>query len=79
VQDAARKSETVSIIRAIVALANSFRMTITAEGVETVADFERMQALGCHKIQGFLFGRPVPFEETLELVVARWDFGRKAG
>lgn len=79
VQDAARKSETVSIIRAIVALANSFRMTITAEGVETVADFERMQALGCHKIQGFLFGRPVPFEETLELVGARWDFGRKAG
>jgi predicted signal transduction protein with EAL and GGDEF domain len=75
VRDAARKSETVSIIRAIVALADSFRMTITAEGVETPADFERMQALGCHKIQGYLFGRPVPFAETLRLVGASWDFG----
>ncbi|HWL47070.1 MAG TPA: EAL domain-containing protein [Sphingomonadaceae bacterium] len=80
VRDAATKSETVSIIRAIVALANSFRMTITAEGVETPADFERMQALGCHKIQGYLFGRPVPFAETLPLVGVRWDFGaRRAG
>jgi EAL domain-containing protein (putative c-di-GMP-specific phosphodiesterase class I) len=39
-----------------------------------------MQALGCHKIQGYLFGRPTPFEETLNLVGTRWDFGaRKAG
>jgi EAL domain-containing protein (putative c-di-GMP-specific phosphodiesterase class I) len=77
VRDAATKSETVSIIRAIVALANSFRMTITAEGVETPADFERMQALGCHKIQGYLFGRPVPFAETLPLVGTSWDFGAR--
>jgi diguanylate cyclase (GGDEF)-like protein len=77
VRDAGRRSETVSIIRAIVALANSFRMTITAEGVETVADFERMQALGCHKIQGYLFGKPVPHAETLKLVGNSWDFGRK--
>jgi len=80
VRDAAKRSETISIIRAIVALANSFRMTITAEGVETVADFERMQALGCHKIQGYLFGKPVPFAATRRLVGTRWEFGvRKAG
>jgi diguanylate cyclase (GGDEF)-like protein len=73
VRDAAHRSETVAIIRAIVALANSFRMTITAEGVETREDFERMQELGCHKIQGYLFGRPMPHAETLALVGTRWD------
>jgi diguanylate cyclase (GGDEF)-like protein len=73
VRDAAHRSETVAIIRAIVALANSFRMTITAEGVETREDFERMQELGCHKIQGYLFGRPMQHAETLALVGTRWD------
>jgi len=77
VRDAGKKSETVAIIRAIVALANSFRMAVTAEGVESVADFERMQALGVHKIQGYLFGRPVPYDETHALVGSRWEFGRK--
>jgi predicted signal transduction protein with EAL and GGDEF domain len=77
VRDAATKNETVSIIRAIVTLANSFRMSITAEGIETPADFERMRGLGCHKIQGYLFGRPVPFAETLPLVGTRWDFGTR--
>lgn len=77
VRDAAVKSETVSIIRAIVALAESFRMTIVAEGVETAADFERMQELGCHKIQGYLFGRPVPFDDTLRLLGTQWDYGRQ--
>lgn len=77
VRDAARHIETVSIIRAIVSLANSFRMTITAEGVESVADFERMRDLGCHRIQGYLFGRPVPFAETLALVGQRFDYGAR--
>ncbi|RYD46369.1 MAG: GGDEF domain-containing protein, partial [Sphingomonadales bacterium] len=67
VRDSGRKPETVPIIEAIVGLANSFRMTITAEGVETPEDFERMRAFGIQKIQGYLFGRPMPFEETLAL------------
>jgi EAL domain-containing protein (putative c-di-GMP-specific phosphodiesterase class I) len=32
-----------------------------------------MQELGCHKIQGYLFGRPMPHAETLALVGTRWD------
>lgn len=71
VRDAAHRSETVSIIRAIVTLANSFRMSITAEGVETMADFDRMRDLGCTRIQGYLFGRPMPFPETLDLLGRR--------
>ena len=68
VRDAANNRETVAIIQSIVSLAKSFRMTVTAEGVETADDFTRMRDLGCHQIQGYLFGRPMSFERANELV-----------
>ncbi len=68
VRDAAENRETVAIIQSIVQLAKSFRMTVTAEGVETADDFTRMRDLGCHQIQGYLFGRPMSFERASELV-----------
>ncbi len=68
VREAARNKETVAIIQSIVQLAKSFRMTITAEGVETADDFTRMRDLGCHQIQGYLFGRPMSYERASELV-----------
>jgi diguanylate cyclase (GGDEF)-like protein len=77
VRGAATRSETVSIIQAIVTLANCFGMTITAEGVETQDDYRRMVDLGCHQMQGYLFGRPVPFERATELVGTRWSEARR--
>jgi diguanylate cyclase (GGDEF)-like protein/PAS domain S-box-containing protein len=68
VREAAKNKETVAIIQSIVQLAKSFRMTITAEGVETADDFTRMKDLGCHQIQGYLFGRPMSYERASELV-----------
>ena len=58
VREAGTRPEKVAIIQSIVQLAKSFRMTVTAEGVETAEDFERMRDLGCDTIQGYLFGRP---------------------
>jgi diguanylate cyclase (GGDEF)-like protein len=69
VREAANNKETVAIIQSIVQLAKSFRMTVTAEGVETADDFTRMRELGCHQIQGYLFGRPMTFEKASELVL----------
>ena len=59
------------VIQSIIQLAKSFRMTVTAEGVETADDFTRMRDLGCHQIQGYLFGRPMSFEKASELVTGR--------
>lgn len=73
VREAGTREETVSIIKAIVMLANSFRLTITAEGVETAEDFNRMRDLGCDQIQGYLFGRPMPIERTREIVGSKWE------
>ena len=53
-----------AIIRAIVALAESFGMSTTAEGAETAEDLETVRALGCHQVQGFVFGRAVPADDA---------------
>ena len=68
VREAADNKEAVAIIQSIVQLAKSFRMTVTAEGVETADDFTRMRDLGVHQIQGYLFGRPMTFDRATELV-----------
>jgi EAL domain-containing protein (putative c-di-GMP-specific phosphodiesterase class I) len=44
-------------------------MSVTAEGVETAEDFERMRALGCDTIQGYLFGKPLSYERANQLVM----------
>ena len=69
VREAGSRPENVAIIQSIVQLAKSFRMSITAEGVETAEDFERMRDLGCDTIQGYLFGRPLPYDRANEMVV----------
>ena len=65
VQGAAQKSpESLAIIRAVVAMADSLGMTTTAEGVEVQEEVELIRSLGCTKIQGYHFGRPMPAEDV---------------
>ncbi|WP_448030221.1 bifunctional diguanylate cyclase/phosphodiesterase [Bradyrhizobium liaoningense] len=54
-----------AIISAIVTLARGLDMSVTAEGVETSEEFERLKALGVNFAQGYLFGRPQPIEAIL--------------
>jgi diguanylate cyclase (GGDEF)-like protein/PAS domain S-box-containing protein len=77
VREAGSRPENVAIIKSIVQLAKSFRMNVTAEGVETTEDFERMRDLGCDTIQGYLFGRPLTYERANQLVAGIGR--RKAG
>ena len=51
--------ESIAIIRAVVALAESLEMTTTAEGIETAEEASSIIALGCKKLQGYHFGRPM--------------------
>ena len=69
VREAGTRPENVAIIQSIVQLAKSFRMSITAEGVETAEDFERMRELGCDTIQGYLFGRPLSYDRANQMVM----------
>jgi EAL domain-containing protein (putative c-di-GMP-specific phosphodiesterase class I) len=49
---------TAAIVRAIVELSRQLGGAVTAEGIETVDQFERIAALGCNEAQGFLIGKP---------------------
>ena len=58
--DGDSRTESVAVIRAIVALSGSLGIEIIAEGVETVAQRDCLRELGCTYAQGFLFGHPQP-------------------
>lgn len=48
------------IVQGIRQIAIGLGMTITAEGVETLAQAEALSAIGCHELQGYLFSPAVP-------------------
>jgi diguanylate cyclase (GGDEF)-like protein/PAS domain S-box-containing protein len=49
-----------AIIKAIVAMAHSLRLSVVAEGVETAAQYRALQALGCDEYQGFYESPALP-------------------
>ncbi|MGI4802756.1 MAG: putative bifunctional diguanylate cyclase/phosphodiesterase [Janthinobacterium lividum] len=49
-----------AIVKAIILMGRSLDLEVTAEGVETVEQFELLCAQGCQEMQGFLLGRPMP-------------------
>lgn len=57
-----------TIVRTIISMADSLEKGIIAEGVEEKHQLLYLQELGCHYIQGYLFGKPVPFEKIPEML-----------
>ena len=43
-------------------------MQVVAEGVETAAQADTLRALGCPKLQGYLFSRPISAEALTDLL-----------
>jgi EAL domain-containing protein (putative c-di-GMP-specific phosphodiesterase class I) len=60
VQDVMSNPDSAAVTDAIIALAKSLRLKITAEGVETQEQLEYLKMRGCDEGQGFYFSRPVP-------------------
>jgi len=70
--------ESLAIIRAVVAMADSLEMATTAEGVETEPELAVVRELGCDNIQGYYFGRPMPAAEAVKLFEQRAFAGKAA-
>jgi diguanylate cyclase (GGDEF)-like protein len=51
--------DSIAITQAVVAMAHSLGMNVTAEGVETVEQAAFLRAIDCDKQQGYLYSRPV--------------------
>ncbi len=56
------------IVKNVIRLAEDLQIISLAEGVETVDQFERLKALGCHLFQGYYFSKPIPITEFEELI-----------
>lgn len=52
------------VIKAIIALSNYFDSEIIAEGVETKEQLDILIKLGCKRIQGYYFSKPLPEQEV---------------
>jgi EAL domain-containing protein (putative c-di-GMP-specific phosphodiesterase class I) len=60
--------ENSAIVRTIIALAHNLNMTVTAEGVETEAQFAQVRHLGAEHSQGYLFSKPLAADAATELL-----------
>lgn len=59
VRDIATDKSSVAIISAIIAMGHSLNIKVLAEGVERQDQLELLRRLGCDKIQGYFFSKPV--------------------
>ncbi len=53
------------IITAVVSMAKKIGVQTLAEGVETEEQYEFLKSIGCEKVQGYLFCKPIPAREIL--------------
>ena len=59
VDDIDRSASDAAIANAILSLAGSLDLTVTAEGVERPGQLEWLRTRGCHEVQGFLLSKPL--------------------
>jgi len=52
----------LTLVSVIINLAHALKLNTVAEGVETEEQLRQLRLLGCHEMQGYLFGKPVPVE-----------------
>jgi len=66
--------ENEAIIRAVLAMAHSLGMRVTAEGVENAEQARMLKSLGCDFLQGYYFSRPVAAADIAAFHSRTWQF-----
>jgi diguanylate cyclase (GGDEF)-like protein/PAS domain S-box-containing protein len=75
VRDLGSNRDAQAIVRSIISLGMGLGVTITAEGVETEAEFSCLRDEGCHEGQGYLFSHARPNAEIVNLLKAQRGAG----
>ncbi|WP_299492516.1 EAL domain-containing protein [Acaryochloris sp. IP29b_bin.137] len=63
---------TLALMKHILAMTQDLGMVSVAEGVETQQEFDILRRLGCQIGQGYLFGKPLPFESAKNLLLENY-------
>lgn len=71
IKDVTTSPSDAAIVRAIVSIAESLGLSVVAEGVETAEQLAFLKQQGCSQYQGYLFSKPIPEQDFLEL--AAWN------
>ena len=64
-------AEDAAIAQAVIKMAHALGLSTVAEGVETVEELRRLQALGCDLVQGFYFAAALPAAAIDDLLARR--------
>jgi len=70
IQDITHSDTDRAIVKASIAMAQALGLKTVAEGVETAEQKKMMKLMGCKEMQGFLYGKPVPADEVLRIILA---------
>ena len=65
-----RDDRNLAIVRAVASLGHALDMTITAEGIETPTQLDRLRSVGCDRGQGYYFSRPLSPEACADLLAS---------
>ncbi len=71
IRDITMNSDDASIVKAILALAKALNLRVIAEGLETQAQYDYLKELGCNEGQGYMYARPMPFEDLVKFIHAK--------
>ncbi|MGZ8546313.1 MAG: putative bifunctional diguanylate cyclase/phosphodiesterase [Sulfuricurvum sp.] len=71
VDDLPDSAESVAVVKAIIALAKTFNLSLTAEGVETQGQLEFLKEQQCDEIQGFYYSKPLELEGLKQFCLLR--------
>jgi diguanylate cyclase (GGDEF)-like protein len=71
VQGIGTSAEDDAIVRAVISMAQSLGLSVTAEGIETSEQARLLREWSCQTGQGYLFSRPLPAEQFTALFRAR--------
>jgi len=66
ISDIGDNSDGAHIAKAILGLGKNLKLKVVAEGVETVDQLKFLRHENCSHIQGYLFGKPAPYDEITE-------------
>ena len=68
VQDVGQGDSDSSITSAIIAMGNSLKLNVIAEGVETQAQYDFLKVNNCGQVQGFFFSHPLPADDIVKVL-----------
>lgn len=63
VRDLGKNPDDDALVRTIIMMAHNLNLKVVAEGVETELQYQFVKLHGCDTVQGFLFGKPMPYSQ----------------